>query len=540
MRLNILLFGALLILLSTQVVSVQAVSCNEIWIDSEDIEMERNETEYFYFPIHNESWQDFDVSSVEVWRESGDFEIIFVDYPDEIEAEGQGEITVGIRNPHLSRESRGSAYIKVKGRFEHGEYCGFRGIDKEFFEVDVVFDGSETECRDIKINAWNVYIDEDSRRTFSFSIENDSRHDFELYDIKVEEQSSYFDAFVYRKPGEIESWDNETFKIRVESNRVSSDKSGTVTVEAKGRFDNGDYCSYSNVREETFRVFVEDGYSGSGSWQRDCDEISLSRSTVRVEKGKTSYATFFFENYSSQDFLIDWVSIFDSDPNFKAEENGYAKVVPAFGSSYVNVKVRAYDYAETGEFEAFVEAVGRFQDNESCRLFDGGIATIPVKVEEAELPYSNSIEAAGSCSLFSLIVPEAKAIGNAGTVEISIDNRTMERATIRLSGPGLTVQPVLISVPRYTLVSEMVSVSSVLPETSLVYSIEAIGCNQTKATKIIAAVEGQEEGIESAEQEEMNEATQAISTGFLLLGQAAAGLGLLVIIVLAIYLVIKR
>ena len=139
-----------------------------------------------------------------------------------------------------------------------------------------------------------------------------------------------------------------------------------------------------------------------------------------------------------------------------------------------------------------------------------------------------------SCTHFSLIVPEQKEIGNSGTVPITIDNRTMERATVRLSGPGLTVQPKLISIPRNSLVSESISVSSALPETRLLYSIEALGCSATRATEITASAagaQGQEAG-----QNQASEAIQAISTGFLVLGQAGGLLGLLVLAALVIYL----
>lgn len=534
-------FGIALILLSMQLSSLQAVSCDDVWIDAEDIVMERNDTEYFYFPVYNDSREAFDVSSVEVWRETGKFEISVVDYPDEIEAKNQGELTIRVKTPPLDEESFGTAYVKVRGWFEEGKYCGLAGIDKGYFDVDVIFEEQTSECNEILIKVNNVYVDEDSTQIVSFSIENDSAEEFELYDIDIDESSTYFDAFIYSKPRFIESWDSEAFRVKIESNRVSSDKRGTVTVQAKGRFDDGTYCSYGSIREEDFKVFVEnDSPWDEPKQEENCEEIYLNAGSIRVEKGRTGYATIFLENSSAEDFLIDYVSVFDSSPNFKAEENGYGKVVPAFGASYINVKVRAYDYGEPGEEEAFVEAKGHFQNEKNCRLFGGRIAAFPVIVEEKEvLPYSSGTDFSGSCTFFSLIVPEAKTIGKAGTVDITIDNRTMERATVRLSGPGLTVQPLLISVPRHSLVSEKVSVSSVLQETSLVYSVEGLGCNTTKSTKIVSTDVAQEEGEEDMEQEEADRAMQAISTGFMVLGQAGAVLGLVVLAVLAVYLVVK-
>lgn len=528
-----------LVLLSTQLVSVQAAYCDDIWVEAEDIFVERNETNYFYFPVHNDEGEDFRVYEVRAWRDEGDFEIDIVDYPTRVEARDEGELTIRVRTESLDYESEGRAYIKVRGMFDEGEYCNFSDIDTAYFDVTVETDRQDHECNEIQIDAQNVYIDEDSTKIVSFSIENDSGRDFELLDIGVEENSSYFDAELYSKPRYIDSYERESFRVRIEADRVSGDRQSSVEIEARGRFDNGEYCSYSNIAEERFTVFVENqpGTSpGSSEW---CNEIYLDAGTSRVEKGRTEYKTIFLENDSPEDFLIDFVSVFDSSSNFKAEENGYAKVVPAFGSSYINVKIRAYDYAETEEAEAFVEVRGHFQNKRSCYLFPSKIASFQVIVEERS-PELSSFQTVpeGTCTYFSLIAPALKQIENSGTIPITIDNRTMERATIRLYGPGMIVQPKMISVPRHTLVSESISVSTVLEETNLVYSVEALGCNTTEETAIISTAFKQEE--EPSENEETEEVIESISTGFVVLGQAAAALGLIILAAIVVFYIFKR
>ncbi len=546
MRQNILLLGIVLIMLSGFVASVQAANCDDIWIDAEDISIDRDDTDYFYFPIHNEAEEMFTIYDIEIYREDGDFEIWLPDYTNPLDGEDEGELTIKARTGHLDNESLGEAYIKIRGQFEEDEYCGFSDIPKTYFDVDVEFDEEEEpSCEDIEINASNVYLDEDSIKTVSFSIDNESNEDFELYDIEIEENSSYFDIDVYDIPSEIDADDRESFRIRIEADNVDSDKEGDVTIKVKGRFDNGDYCSYNNIDEEIFTVFVDSDRPTSGGSNNTgtCSDIYLNAGTVNVEQGNTTYATIFLENDSDEDFLIDYISVFDSSSEFQAEENGYEKRIDAFDSSYINVKVRAYDYANTGDYEAFVDVKGHFQNGDDCHL-SSGVSAFHVEIEE---DYSEPVSGSNNfenCKYFSLIVPDSQVIGNSGFVEVVIDNRSMERATVKFDGPGLTVEPQLISIPRNTLISRNVNVSSVLAETNLVYIIEALGCNRTEITKIVStAVEQEPEPQEPAENnegnEELNETLQGFSTGFVVLGQAGAALGLIALVGIALYLIFR-
>ena len=136
---------------------------------------------------------------------------------------------------------------------------------------------------------------------------------------------------------------------------------------------------------DRFTVFVDnDSVSRPRDYSENykCKDIELNANTIRINQGETEYATVFLENNSDVDFLIDYASIFDSCSELKAEENGYEKRVPAFGSSYLNVKIEAYDYAKVGEYLAFVDVGGHFQSEKSCHLF-GGLSTIDVEIEKS-------------------------------------------------------------------------------------------------------------------------------------------------------------
>jgi len=46
--------------------------------------------------------------------------------------------------------------------FDDETYCGFTQIDETYFDVDVEINAEEPRCNDIKIDAVNVYINENS------------------------------------------------------------------------------------------------------------------------------------------------------------------------------------------------------------------------------------------------------------------------------------------------------------------------------------------------------------------------------------------
>jgi hypothetical protein len=529
------LIALIFLLLGTA--SVNAASCSDIWVDVQDLELERNETEYFYFPVYNDSEEDFSVFEARAYRDFGEFEIELGDYPDEIRDGDSGELTLRIETPRLDSRSDGQAYIRIRGQFENGRYCHFSGIEEAEFEVDVERGtGSGEQCNDIEIDVGNLYLNENSIERAFFSIFNRSNRDFEVYDIDLEENSSFFDVEIYSQPGFVDGNDRESFEVKVESERVSSDRQGSVTVKVRGRFQGGDYCSYSEVREEDFRVYVEN-YSDtrpSGS----CNELYLNASTIRVEQGKSKQAKIYLENDSDEDFLVDFVQVTDSSGEINAEEAGYEKQVDAFGNAYINVRAKAFDYSEPGRYEAEVEIRGRFQNGKSCSIF-GQAGEIPIVVEERSPVFMPEEKLLPKCSKFSLTAPEKVEINTSGTIPITIDNRTMDRASVRLYGPGLEVEPKLISVPRYSTISERVNVSSVLEETSLVYGIEALGCNTSERTEIVNTAETGQEEEESDGQQNL-EGLEGLSTGLFAIGQGMALLGLIIIAGIVAYLILRQ
>jgi len=558
MRPILIIAAIVLILLSFHLGSVQAAECSDVFIDAEDVELPGNSTEYFYVQIYNDSSELFVPRGVRVYKEDADspFSITVSDYSDEIEADGEGEIELRVAASGVDEdEETGTAHIQIRGDFD-GEQCSFYEMGDTYFGVTVSTGSTGTpSCGNIHVHASNVSIDENSEKMVSFTIENTSNKSFNLDGIEVSENSSYFDAALYSKPASIGSNGSQTFRVRIEANQVSADRQGNVTLRAKGSFSNGTYCHYDDSGEESFIVYVENtGTQPSPQPQpgNECSDIALDKHIVRAAQGETVYTTFQLRNFARENFLVDYISIFDGSNNFKAEQNGYAKVVPAAGSAFVNAKVQAHDFAVPGSREnAFVEVKGHFQNQESCSLSGTGLNSFEVIIEEKGTTAEPATAdfAAEECSLFSLIVPVSMKIDGNGSVPIVIVNKAYNRATILLYGPGLTINPSFISVAENSTISEDILVESKLPQSTLVFTVDSPLCKTEKRTVIInSKAAASATPVAPAEKPQpanpadgaIKSVQGAIATGFAVLNQNLALVGLVILVAIILFFILKE
>jgi hypothetical protein len=557
MRPILVIAGIVLILLSLQLGSVQAAHCTDVFVDAQGVELSGNSTEYFYVPIYNDGSELFVPREVRVYREDADspFTLTVSDYSDEIEADGKGEIELRVVASGVDDDETGTAYIKIRG-YLGDEYCSFGEIEDAYFDVTVSTESTGTpSCGNIHMYASDVFIDENSAKTVSFTIENTSNKSFNLDGIEVSENSTYFDASIYSKPASIGSNRSETSRVRIEANQVSADRQGSVALRAKGSFSNGTYCHYDDSEEESFTVNVENiGTQPSPQPQlgNECQDIALDKHIVRAAQGETVYTTFQLRNFVRENFLVDYISIFDGSNNFKAEQNGYAKIVPASGSAFVNAKVQAYDFAVPGSREnAFVEVKGHFQNQESCSLSGNGLNTFEVIIEEKEAAsFSEPAEfAQEECSLFSLIAPVSMKIDGNGSVPIVIVNKAYSRATILLYGPGLSITPSFISVAENSTISEDILVESKLPQSTLVFTVDTPLCKTEKRTVIInsKAAASATPAAPAAQPVPINPVDGAIkgvqgamAAGFAVLNQNLALVGLVILVAIILFFILKE
>ncbi|HLD58124.1 MAG TPA: hypothetical protein VI977_00580 [archaeon] len=224
-----------------------------------------------------------------------------------------------------------------------------------------------------------------------------------------------------------------------------------------------------------------------------CSDITVNTGTIRVEAGKTAIESFTITNSAGERFFIDSADAFDSSQNFSVQTNGYDRTILSQGTGIINVKATGGNYNEGRLESAYIELRGHFLGGKTCTLQDFGAKAFNVIVEqpvsgtqtyEKETNYFQNYNS--FCENINVLVPAEVSIGNSGSFDITIENYSDYRTTVRLSGNGLFVNPGLISVPRNSVITENIFVSTGLGQTELNYSVENPECSFAEKTGIIA------------------------------------------------------
>ena len=529
--------------------------CYSIWVETEDLTIAENSTEYIDFTVYNTWEKDFDISQVNVSKESGfsNLSLSVTNYPNRVDSYNEETVTIRVDTDSFSQDETIETKIEITGSFVGGDYCGFEDIGETLFYVFVEeeSDGEENgeECADIEVVAGNVTMDEDDIVYETFSIENNSNSRFYVDGFEVSESSSYIEAEIDDYNSSVAANDNGDFTIRIESESVSSDKTATVGVKVRGHFSGEESCSYNETGEDSFTVTVEDAGGDGFVGGSGCSSIEFSVNDITVGKGKTETKNFVIENSYRERFYIDLVEIYDESGEIKAESNGYDKTVYSNGIGTVGVKVQAYDDAETGKERAYIKVEGHFRNGATCRMEDNEEMFYVNVVEEEEDDYVPPALPRYSdyCSGFFLTVPTQKTVQGSGTINLRIENNTAYRATVRFYGNGLDVDPSVLSIPSgFNSESYGISVFPSNASSTLYYEVETFNCLTRQSTRIVLGAEEQEqeqqEEAEEQEPESEQEELQTIGgTMFAVLESTAVSLGLLVIVVLlVIYIIVSR
>ncbi len=426
---------------------------------------------------------------------------------------------------------------------------------------------SGENCSDIRIYAEDITISEDTVEYFEFTVYNYEDRDFDVETVRLSEEpaDSRIRLSVNRTPSEIDEDDEETIRIRVETENFTHDDTINASIELKGRFEgNGEYCSFSEIGKEYFDIDVEEDNwdnDGEGNFygRPQCDELELGTSTVKVEAGKTVNKEFTLENRANERFYIDFVDVYDNSSEIRSDSDGYDRTIYSNSVGTIGVEVKAYSDAEEGREKAYIKVRGHFQDEATCTL-EQNARDFYVNIEEKE--EATFIDSTPSlpvyspyCSGFIFTAPSTQEINERGEVSLRIENNTPFRASIRFYGNGLRVEPQLLSIPSgFKSNAYQIEVSADSAST-LYYEIDAGNCLTKNSTRIIGTVQQtvpqqtqqNEEPVQNQEPEEEETVQQQIigaiaGSGFAVLGNqnTVAGLMVVALLIIAYAFVVAR
>ncbi|MCR4335515.1 MAG: carbohydrate binding domain-containing protein [archaeon] len=273
--------------------------CGDIDIATRTIFINEDDSETIRFDIRNNGNDDFRIfdATADVTYNDSYLDSRVTDFDTLIREDGEGEVELKLESFNVSMDKEATVRLRIRGEFDNGSSCSFSNIE-ESFRVWINNDSSGNGvCDDIGINASDVTIAENSSRTKIIKITNDNSRSFEIDDIIVSENNSYFNISTLNEPEKISANSNADLELKIYTNSVTSDKSGDVEIKVSGKFSNGVQCTSSKITD-TFKVTVDNTDSGSSNNNNNnnnTDEedfsgsvkVDFSNSFAVLEQGQT-------------------------------------------------------------------------------------------------------------------------------------------------------------------------------------------------------------------------------------------------------------
>jgi len=340
--------------------------CSDIDFISRDKDIDESDTEVFTFDIRNNGDADFDVYGVYVSESSSYISIEDTDFDSIIRANSTGDLSIKIKSAGVSSNKNVSVGVQIKGKFYNGEDCSFSEIDDDFeLEIKNKYTSYDSSCNDVKVVRETLEIDESDTDTLYFTIENDGESDFEMEDLQISETSDYLRVLDFDEEGEIRENNEKRFAVKLRSTSVSSDKTVKLEVDFKGRFDDGEYCSFSEIDYEYFKVKIDNGgYSSSSDSRCEDIELSVSDTTVPENSSKTKVVT--IRNTGERNFTVYSVKEKETNPYFDVSIRSKPTMVYSGNSKEISLKIETENVSSTKTGEVELSVSGRFSDGYYC------------------------------------------------------------------------------------------------------------------------------------------------------------------------------
>ncbi len=464
--------------------------CDDIEIFSNSVAMNENETEFVTFNIKNNSNERFYIKGVSPVEYESFFGVFTNSNDSSIASDGLGQVRLKVNSSEVNSDRTGTATLKIKGEFASGKTCSYSDIKKDFI-VRVSDNSFDNSCGNISISASNERIQENDSETFSFTVRNYSDSAFYIDDFDVLDNSSYFNATESYNPSLIPKNSSREFDYKINSNSVSFNETGKIYIRISGHYSGGNYCSYSEIREETVNITVENSYFNEG----ECNDIYLNTKNLNLNENDYFSASFSVENNSNERFYIEGID-FDEFTSFAEFRNiDFPSYINNNSEKNVSFSVKTDNVSSDKTSTAYFKVKGKFENGETCSFSDTR-KSFNLKVNNSDY-YNNNTgnedeeeqETTDNCSDFSLEVPSIKSVLGKEKITLKINNPLSKTGTIKINGTNLSVSPYSINIPKNYSFTKTIEVELLEgKENYLVYDVSLTECNvQSKTTKIISS-----------------------------------------------------
>ncbi|MBI2598381.1 MAG: hypothetical protein HYW50_04245 [Candidatus Diapherotrites archaeon] len=326
--------------------------CNDIEVRTHLVRVEEDSSEEIVFIINNLSSRDFEINDVKIDESSPHISFGEPDFENFLDGEDSVELVFEAEAFSVSSQKDITASIRVKGEFDNRTDCDFGDIVENFrviVEEDDEDDFSSSICSEIEIDNSRIELKEDDFETVEVTVSNESGRTFDVSFVSVSENSPDLKVSVSRRPSEIKRGESEVIALRFETDKVSRDETGKITLSISGEFSSGQNCASTQIRKQiSFEIENDEDDSGDES---DELEISFSPQDVQLFPGESKFVVAKIENNENKR-ICPQLNFFSANSSISGSVEVGSFCISAKNEKTVEVRVSASSNAVAGNYSA--------------------------------------------------------------------------------------------------------------------------------------------------------------------------------------------
>lgn len=390
--------------------------------------------------------------------------------------------------------------------------------------LSVSYGGASESCAGIDVAVGDVSVAAGRSASVVIEIHNRTGTDFDVGNMEV-----YIDSFDVQTqdistPGTVPANGMRTAAFRVYAEDDARGGMASANVKVAGQFSGANYCDYGAVGPAYFNVRVtgqaepgqpgapdDDGPAESTSrivyrpstwvdievddWTGDdgtvvacepgyvvpdCAGLDIVSHSITVQAGGRQNEEFWLKNYTTEDFHIDSVDVYETSNNFVLSAGSSDAVAFKDGDfGKIALVVNAFEVERDDFSRALVTVTGHFESGVHC--------TVPA--EEFYVYVNTEQNRCGGLDLEVQNAVELAEGAETGIVRIGIDNPLATHATVTVSAENADVYPNSINVGGESYAERMLYVTlDSQADARLNYRISAGNCALAEKFTIVEYV----------------------------------------------------
>ena len=284
-------------------------------------------------------------------------------------------------------------------------------------------------------------------------------------------------------------------------------------------YNNSDRQTYGKDRQKTVTYYGKTQLSA-----QSCSGLSIVAKDVSVDAGETKTEYYTIKNFASEDFSIDSMEAVEYSPDITIAVSRDSTGVYGGETGALKVKFFASDIEGDSTGTAYIKVLGHFGSGLSCEVISDNFY---VRVNGTNRSSAKDIV---------LDSPSRVGIrGSSGFLTFTLENPTNEEVNVRVYSNDVSVSPSKYTFGAKTSGTRTVAINNFNGMDGKVFLAVEIGGNGIMTKYVNLYSSGAVAPVPTG-QVSQDDGGIAISTGFFTLTNAGLALGLIVLVLAAIFL----